>query len=351
MSGTSLDGMDIAACRFSNSLLSKSPYSFEIICAETIKYSSNWKEKLMNAYFQDSTQIKKLHIEYGKYIGKEINQFIHQHNLQVNLIGSHGHTIFHRPHDKYTLQIGDGDQIQKITNIPVVSNFRKQDIQLGGQGAPLVPIGDALLFNEYSFCLNLGGFSNVSWEESKVRLACDISPCNFLLNSLSAFVGKAYDNDGLMSSTGTIIEPLLNKWNALKFYKEKEPKSLGREWFEKNIQNDLDRDLYSVKDLLRTSTEHIAKQVSGWLRIKNDRKQFSKVLITGGGTHNNFLLHQIKENLNQEIECCVPEAIVIDFKEAMIFAFLAYLRLLGKVNVLSSVTGAYQDHSSGDIFL
>ncbi|MEO6190553.1 MAG: anhydro-N-acetylmuramic acid kinase [Saprospiraceae bacterium] len=346
MSGTSLDGLDIIACRFKHETKA---YNFEILAAETIEYAKEWKHKLSQVFHYSELEVKELDIRYAEFISDCIINFNEKYHLSPDFIGSHGHTVFHKPNQAYTLQIGNGKIIKKLTNISTVSNFRKQDMMLGGQGAPLVPIGDKLLFSEFDFCLNLGGFANLSWSDDGIRKACDISPCNILLNMLANRLGIEYDHGGELASKGTIIDELCDHWNTYPFYKQESPKSLGREWFENNFLKDLNNPNDSIQDLLRTGVEHIATQISHWINEKSNQIS-QKILVTGGGTFNNFLLDQIRLRLKENILLSRPDPQIINYKEALIFAFLAFLRVKGSNNVLASVTGASQDHSSGDVF-
>lgn len=351
MSGTSLDGLDMALVRFSQS----PKLQFEFLVTKTIPYTKEWKSRLSDAFFTAPTAIQELDVSYGIWLGEQVLVFLKEYPFSIDLIGSHGHTVFHRPQEGITLQIGSGQEIHRLTGIPVVCNFRQQDVALGGQGAPLVPIGDEMLFSEFQFCLNLGGFSNVSWNLEGLRKACDISPCNMLLNSLSQRIGLNFDEGGKLASAGNIISEVLDRWNALDYYHIPFPKSLGREWFEVHFKNDLNSSAYSIEDLLRTSVEHIAIQIDHFLKqiqSTNEKMQQKNAinLCTGGGSYNQFLMERLTELGKDKFHYKVPASMLVDFKEALIFGLLAFLRYQGKINVLSSVTGASRDHSSGDIY-
>jgi len=348
MSGTSLDGIDLVACRFSKS--NGSYDSFEIVNAETVSYPTIWKNKLSESFLYSEAQTNILDLEYGEYLASCILNFIAKHQIQPILIGSHGHTILHQPSKGITLQIGNGQIIHQLTKINVINNFRYQDVALGGQGAPLVPIGDELLFSNYDFCLNLGGFSNISYKENKIRYACDIGPCNMLLNALANQCGLDFDSKGSISQSGNVISELLTKWNTYDFYKLDGPKSLGKEWFVQNFLEDIQNSVFEINHLLRTSTEHISKIISDFIISKSSHYR-CKVLVTGGGAHNDFLLNRLKEKSGECIEYIIPDSNLVDFKEAMIFALLAQLKMDREINVLSSVTGASKNHSSGDMWI
>ena len=338
MSGTSLDGLDIVKCIFKK----ENKWSYIVEKYETIEYSVFWEEKLKNLHKKDKKEITKCGIEYGKYLGVKVNDFLKKNNLKTDYISSHGHTIFHDPKNQYTLQIGDGKSILNTTNITTINNFRELDISLFGEGAPLVPIGDLHLFNKYKYCLNLGGFANISEKKAENNIiAFDICVVNFVLNMLSNKLGYKYDNKGQISQGGGINKLLLDQLNSLDFFKNKGAKSLGREWVETDIFPLLEKTTISIEDKMRTFTEHIAIQIGKYLRNKS-------VLVTGGGVYNDFLIERIKYYSNSEI--IIPKTETIDFKEAIIFAFLGVLKLRNENNCLSSVTSAIRDCSGGEIF-
>ncbi|APD07270.1 anhydro-N-acetylmuramic acid kinase [Flavobacteriaceae bacterium UJ101] len=336
MSGTSLDGLDICYAKFTL----QEKWSFEIIEAETIDYDRFWKEKLKNSIHISSEDLLSLDVEFAQFLGNQTQQFIEKYQIQkLDLIASHGHTVFHQPDKGFTLQIGDGRWISKITQYPVVYDFRSQDVILGGQGAPLVPIGDELLFSEYDYCLNLGGFSNISYKEEGKRIAYDIAPVNSVLNQLALKKGLDYDIDGKLAGKGQISTDLLNKLNNLSFYSKKQPKSLGVEWVRKEINPILQNDFNSIEDQMATFVEHSAFQIG-----QNVQKN-KKILCTGGGALNSFLMERIYFYCGNKVE--IPSKSLINYKEALIFAFLGVLRKEGKINVLKTVTGANKNHSSG----
>ncbi|WP_026450290.1 anhydro-N-acetylmuramic acid kinase [Aequorivita capsosiphonis] len=340
MSGTSLDGIDLAEIVFN---YTDEKWSFEIQAAETVPYSSYWKDKLRDGINYSEGKLERLDFKYTEKLSEEILKFIREHNIQeIDAICSHGHTILHQPEKGFTYQIGNLPRISKILGRTVICDFRTQDVALGGQGAPLVPIGDKLLFPEYDYCLNLGGFANCSFEKNGERIAFDICPANIVLNEYSERLGKDFDEGGKLAASGNINTPLLNQLNALSFYAEKPPKSLGLEWVKRAVYPLLDGFDISSEDVLRTFTEHIAVQLS---------KQFSAnslVLITGGGVYNSYLIERLK-NLTS-IEVVIPTSNIVEYKEALIFGLLGVLKLRDEVNCLASVTGASADHSSGKIF-
>ena len=340
MSGTSLDGMDLVCVVFDDNDIKK----FEIIHSETIKYSIDWEVKLREGIHKNKQELIVLDNEYSVLLSEMVLNFIAKYQIsEIDFIASHGHTILHKPNEGYTLQIGNGEIISKKTNQKVICDFRTQDVQFGGQGAPLVPIGDALLFSQYDACLNLGGFANVSYESDDKRIAFDICPVNIVLNHYVRKTGFDYDDKGKIASNGSVNHELLNCLNELHFYKKEAPKSLGLEWVQEQIFPLIDSFELPIAIVLRTFVEHIAIQIAISL---NGRKY---VLVTGGGFFNLFLMNRISF-LSVAI-IIVPSEEVINYKEALIFAFLGLLRVDNQVNCLSSVTGASKDHSSGQIFI
>ena len=339
MSGTSLDGLDICLAKFEKQ---NSIWKFKILQAETFLYSEKWENQLRNSIHLSAEELLELHSEYGFFLGKAVKIFIEKYNLEnIDVIASHGHTVFHQPQKKFTLQIGDGRAIKIKTDLPVVYDFRSQDVLMGGNGAPLVPIGDEFLFSEYDACINLGGFSNISLKLDDQRIAFDIAPVNIILNKLAQNFNQSFDINGDLAKQGKIDTELLNKLNSLEFYSQSHPKSLGIEWCNEHIFPIFEG--LDSKDVLATFTEHAAEQIS---KIFN-QYQLKKVLFTGGGTYNSFLIEKIKRKTNSEI--IIPEKEIIDFKEALIFAFMGVLRINNEVNVLSSATGSSHGHSSGII--
>lgn len=337
MSGTSLDGVDLALVDFTSEKLA----NYKLVKAITIPYSPEWTEKLKRARDLSGLELSLLNIELGKYFGEISRDFIAKSNLKPRIIASHGHTVFHQPQSNLTLQIGSLYEIASICAITTVGNFRAQDVAKGGEGAPLVPIGDELLFGNYDFCVNLGGISNYSYKESNSIKAKDITPCNIVVNNLCNQLGLPFDENGTIGEQGQVNNELLQALNNAPFYTSSQ-QSLGIELIEAEFLPLLEKSNLSVPDKLATFYEHIAGKIGCSLNI-------GKTLITGGGAKNKFLISRIKHYSKSEI--IVPNEMLIDFKEAVIFALLGLLRVQNKTNVLSSVTGATSDSCSGDIVL
>lgn len=342
MSGTSLDGIDLAELHFS---IINGKWRFEIQKAETIAYPPYWLNKLKKALTFSEKELENLNSEYTQFLGKTINLFIQKNQLSaLDAVCSHGHTILHQPQKGVTLQIGNLPELAKIIHQKVVCDFRKQDVNLGGQGAPLVPIGDKILFSDFDFCLNLGGFSNVSLEEKGKRIAFDISPVNTVLNFYANQLGFEYDNQGKIARSGSLNLALFEELNQLTYYQEKHPKSLGMEFVNETILPLIEKHAITIAAKLHTFVEHIAFQIALALAEQN-----GKMLITGGGAYHEFLINRIQFYL-PNLEIIIPDKKTLEFKEALIFGLLGVLKMRNEINVLSSVTGAKQNHSSGIIF-
>jgi anhydro-N-acetylmuramic acid kinase len=342
MSGTSLDGIDLAHIHFS---IKQGKWSYKILESETISYSKDWLNKLRTAIHFSKEELVSLNEDYTTLLGEVIHLFIKKNTIsKIDAVCTHGHTILHQPQNGFTLQIGNLPKIATIVNEKIVCDFRVQDVQLGGQGAPLVPIGDKILFSEYDYCLNLGGFSNVSFENNEKRIAFDISPVNTVLNFYSNTLGLEYDDKGSIARLGKLNSELLNELNTLDYYKKQFPKSLGFESVKQIILPIIERHLITIEDKMYTFTEHIAFQIANALPVKK-----GKLLITGGGAYNDFLINRIQFYL-PSMEIVIPDNKTLEYKEALIFGLLGVLKLRNEVNVLSSVTGARADHSSGVVY-
>lgn len=337
MSGTSLDGIDLALCDIDEQ-------GYGVVAAETTPYPDEWRQRLSTLEHATAYEYALANVELGHYMGKAIASFFKRNSLKADAVASHGHTIFHQPHLGLTTQIGDGDAIAAETGLPVVSNFRTLDVALGGQGAPLVPIGDELLFGQYDACLNLGGIANISYRDGGRRIAYDICPCNMALNALAGRLGLDYDPDGSNARGGHLCDALLFRLNALPYYGQQPPKSLGKEWYVGEFRPIIEASDMPVADLLCTVTHHIAGQIARVLQ----RQGIGTLLVTGGGAFNSYLIDCLRE-MAPQTQITVPDAMTVNYKEAVIFALLGYLRLTGKVNTLASVTGAKCDSVGGNI--
>jgi anhydro-N-acetylmuramic acid kinase len=345
MSGTSLDGLDIAYCKF---MYANRQWYIELLESETVDYSHEWREILSNVENGTALEYARTHVALGEYFGQEVLKFINNKKIaKLDFISSHGHTVFHQPSLRLTTQIGNGASIAAICGFPVVCDFRITDMALGGQGAPLVPIGDKMLFSAYDFCINLGGIANVSFDYQGSRVAFDICFVNIVLNYLAKQLGREYDMNGEIARTGTIDTEMMEKLEELAYYEQPFPKSLGKEWFIENIKGMIDNVQSNVADKLYTYTHHVAKQIIKDLLPYT--KENTKILLSGGGAFNAYMVESMRSYApNWQIE--VPEASIVMFKEAIIFGFLGVLRWRGENNCLKSVTGASRDNCGGVVF-
>lgn len=334
MSGTSLDGLDIVYVRFN---FSDGRICYEILNSETIPLPVDLANRIKSVYNGSALELSKIDFEFGYFSGNSVRNFIKQNDITPDLIASHGQTIFHNPTDGYTTQIGKGGCIAALTGIDTVSDFRVTDIALGGQGAPLVPVGDRYLFPEYKQCLNLGGFANISVNGFS---GYDIGACNFILNRLAERSGCLYDANGNLARSGELIEDVYDKLSKNPYYQLPAPKSTGAEWAEAEILPLLDSK-YTTADLLHTYTLHLSEVIATELN-----KNGGRVLGSGGGCYNTFLIETIKMQL-KDTELVIPDKEILEYKEALIFALLGYLFVCNKINVYSDYTGAVSNSISG----
>lgn len=349
MSGTSMDGLDIACCRFEEKGES---YTFELVASEQVSFPETWKNRLTNLTSQSAEIYAKTHVYFGHWLGQTVSEFIKQQGLKPDFVASHGQTIFHQPDKNFTAQIGDGETIAAYLSCPVVSNFRNKDVALGGEGAPLVPLGEQYLFPNQHLFLNLGGFSNLTYHTA----AFDVSACNIVLNYLVGKIEQAdtpleYDPEGAIARSGQADPALLKKLNQLPYFQKNPPKSLGWEWVEAQVLPLFSESEQPIADLLHTFCLHIAAQIGIAADLVGAKGQ--EILITGGGRHNLFLMELIEQALtSRNIRINTdPTAALTDYKEAIIFAFLGLRVLRGKSTALHTVTGAPFDNLSGAVHL
>ncbi len=339
MSGTSLDGLDLALCRFYKE---QEQWRFKILKAATVPYCPTWKSKLFTAQLLSALEFALLNNEFGAFIGEQINVFLKDCAVKPQLIASHGHTVFHQPNRKLSVQIGSGAEIAAKTGITTVFDFRALDAALEGQGAPLVPMGDELLFPEYDICLNLGGFANYSVHYGE-RIARDAGAFNFVLNALSRELGLDFDFAGSIGRAGNVDPNLLTKLNQMSIYDQKGPKSLAREWVETELFPLINAFDIETEDKLATYYEHFSFQLSKELKTFNK----SSLLLSGGGAYNKWFVDLLQQKSGLKI--ILPPKEIIEYKEALIFAFLGTLRLQNSINTLKSVTGATKNSSGGSV--
>lgn len=352
MSGSSLDGLDITFAEFHEN---GGKWTYEVRETACYVYEEEWINRLKNAIALPAMEYQLLHAEYGHYIGQKINEFIDDRRLhyQVGLISSHGHTTFHIPGKKMTAQLGDGAAIAAETKLPVVTDLRALDVAFGGQGAPIVPIGEKLLMNDYDYFLNLGGIANIS-VNTEPYIAFDICPANRVLNMLANETGESYDDGGQIAALGTVNPALLEKLNQLSYYRQPHPKSLANNFGTDTVYPMIKAAGCSIPDALRTYCEHIAVQIHNAISGLNNLKPETlnlKLLVTGGGAFNKFLIDRIENYLKElNVTVVIPDANLVSYKEALIMAFIGVLRWRQEYNVLSSVTGSSRNSIGGALW-
>ena len=338
MSGTSVDGLDLALVAFEKV---GDHWQFSLQAADTVPYPAAWVQDLKGAISFSDHELNAFDLEYGMYIGKAVKEFLAD-KAQPDFIASHGHTVFHQPEKGVTLQVGNGEVISRECGLPMIYDFRTLDVLLGGQGAPLVPIGDRDLFHAYDLCLNLGGIANLSFHEGGNRRAFDICPINMALNPQAQLLGAEYDQDGQWARQGKIDESLLRALNDIAFCHQPYPKSLGLEDYLQHWEPIINASSISAYDKLSTIVEHVAMQIAAVVKAQNPE---GKLLITGGGAFNSYFIERLQAHCQAHIT--IPDAKIIAFKEAIVFAYLGLLRLHELPNCLASVTGASRDNSGG----
>ncbi|WP_419211034.1 anhydro-N-acetylmuramic acid kinase [Maribacter sp. X9] len=347
MSGTSLDGLDLAYCHIWED---KGAWKFDIKKTKSVSYTQEMQEELKDAISLSAEKLLELHNTYGTWLGGQALKFVQEHQLDVDYIASHGHTTHHRPEMGLTFQVGSGQHLANTSGYKVICDFRTNDLALGGQGAPLVPIGDRTFFGDYDFCLNLGGISNISFDVKGKRIAYDIGLANMILNYITRKVGLEYDEDGKLARSGRINPSMLKRLNSLKYYLQPHPKSIGYEWFLAEVVPIVEDMNDSIENLLHTSIHHICEKIEQQIRLNSNGGE-QTLLVTGGGALNSFFMVTLQEKLGKATKVIIPEKIIIEFKEALVFALMGVLRMEQQINVLSSVTGAKKDSSSGVVFL
>lgn len=351
MSGSSLDGLDIAYVQLEEV---RGKWSFEILQSDCVPYTTEWTEKLRNAIKLPTSDFLKLHTAYGRYTAEAVNTFMARHDLEhkVHFIAAHGHTVFHEPANNTTFQLGDGATIAALTHLPVINDLRAMDVALGGQGAPIVPIGDRMLFGNYNYLLNIGGIANITIQTPDTSLAFDVCPANQALNALAQRLGKTMDENGHLARQGRLLPDVLNTLSLAPYYQTAAPKSLSNAAAIDIAMPALLSDNHDVKDLLHTICVHIAQQVAAAIKPHLAGKESPTMLVTGGGAFNTFLVNEIEKQTKQfNLAITVPDAGVVANKEALVMALIGALRWREEVNVLSSVTGSLKDSIGGALWL
>lgn len=359
MSGSSLDGLDVAFCRFglADGDAVFGLHDWQLLEAETLPFSQEWRQRLQQLPMATAFDFCSAHAAFGRYLGGLVNQFLAEKKLlpaQVDFIASHGHTIYHEPALGFTTQIGDGAALAIATGCTVVSDFRTADIALGGQGAPLAPMADKMLFPGYDFYLNLGGIANITCHTGHNIIAFDVCGANQALNALANKLGKPYDEDGKIAAKGQLDMDLYADINKPAYFSQPYPKSLANQWVRQHLTEPCLRANSAIEDRMHTVCEHIAFQLSKAiykvLENENCKKEKYRMLATGGGVFNRYLMRLITQKL-PNIEVVMPDENIIKFKEALLMVLLGAMRMEAIPNCMSSVTGATQDAIGGGIWM
>jgi anhydro-N-acetylmuramic acid kinase len=353
MSGSSLDGLDLAAADMQIRDEDSLKIEWQLLAAETIPFPAFWLERLKGLPGVSGLELAQAHVDFGHLCGKMARDFIKKHSFSPDLIASHGHTVFHFPERKMTCQIGDGAAMAALTGVAVACDFRTTDIALGGQGAPLAPLADRYLFPGHHFYLNLGGIANISILSPSETIAFDIGPANQILNALAAEKGLAFDRGGELARAGELQAEILQAVNKVPYFSRKSPKSIDNQWIQQNILPLYQRVGIPVEDRIHTACEQLAmetgRQVALHLSGLSENTPYS-MLVSGGGAHNSYLLERIQAHLPHELTLYVPPKEIVDYKEALLMALMGLFRLERRKNCLQSATGAVADSTGGSIY-
>ncbi len=351
MSGSSLDGLDIALCKFNG--LDRNKLSFSVEKAVSVSFPTELYERLKSSTSLSTSDLFKLEVSFSKFCAKSVYEHMISSSLKIDYIAFHGHTIFHFPEDGFTTQIGNGSIIAAETGIPCITDFRAKDIALGGQGAPLAPIVEHYLYPGYDLYFNVGGIANLSLHKEDCILSFDSCPCNQVLNYLSTQIGLPYDDKGSLARKGTISRALIMKWDQLDYFARPTPKSMDNSWVKEIFIEVMDKTEISREDKLATMTEFIAMRLTCDVRaLIPESQRLISGFITGGGTYNEYLVERIREHMKTiPLRLVIPDEDTINFKEAILMALMGYLRVNKIQNTIPSVTGASQPTIGGAIYL
>lgn len=355
MSGSSLDGLDIAYCRLDWD--GKALSSWELLEAETLAFSDLWVRRLVALPQQNALTFAQSDIYFSYYMGELLNAFIKKQNIkQIDFVASHGHTVFHDPARRFSIQIGNGNALAATVGKTVICDFRMQDVAMNGEGAPLAPLADAYLFPGYDYYMNIGGIANISAKCSDRWVAYDFAPANQVLNFLAEKSDLKFDKDGEIARAGNVNAELLDSLQKLNFFGKEYPKSMSNEWIRTEVLPLFKGSGRSLEDQMRTAVELIVSTsfdaIALIQRQENKQSVSSEMLMSGGGCHNLFLVEKLKEKLSElNIEVQIPKKDIIDFKEAMLVALLGMFRLNAIPNSIPEVTGAKKATVNGGVYL
>lgn len=345
MSGSSLDGLDVALCAFEEKFGDK--WEGQILEAATFTFPTDLRQNLKNSAAQSALELAQTEVDFVSFSADCVNKLIQKSGQSFLAIASHGHTVFHQPSRGFTLQIGNGGLLAAKTGLPVISDFRTTDVGKGGQGAPLVPGAEHFLFSTFAACLNLGGIANISFPAKEGQPGIDLGPCNQLLNYVADFLGVSFDAEGKIAASGKPINELIDALNQISYYQLPAPKSLGNEDVREIWLPFLQPFLNHPADVLHSLCLHIGMQICRQI----PQNLSGKILVTGGGVFHTFLLQQIENHLPEKMSLHIPSRQMIEFKEAFCFAFLGLKRWRNEVNCFASQTGASRDSCLGAVYL
>ena len=358
MSGSSLDGLDLAVCTFSYELSEDGLFTvtdWHIDAALTDPYPPAWRARLETAPHLPGHELWRLHADFGRWIGHRAEVFLRSHSgPPPTLVGSHGHTVFHDPSQRYTCQIGDGAAIAEQLGLPVVTELRSSDIAAGGQGAPLAPVADKYLFPDHAAFLNLGGIANLSVRTATGKYtAGDISGCCQILDRLARLEGQAFDDNGELARRGRFRADLAEAIGTLPYHAAPYPKSLGNDWVVDQLWPVLKSSAYPTADRLHTFTKWLAVKTVTDLEAIANGMPLGDVLVTGGGAQNTYLLEQLQRaaSAQNQVRFIAPDDTTANFKEAALVALCALLRIEGRPNSLPSATNARCPTINGALYL
>jgi anhydro-N-acetylmuramic acid kinase len=344
MSGSSLDGLDLAICSFTDQSI------FTIHNSTTIELPLDLRTKLKNFSTLNAFQIADLDAYFALFSAHSIRDFTNNWIGGISLVVSHGHTLYHNPANAVSWQIGNGGIIAAVTGIDTLCDLRVQDVALGGQGAPLAALVDLNLFKDYTGLLNLGGIANITINQSNTVYSWDISPCNQVFNHLAQKEGKEFDKGGSIARSGKILMELIHKWQENTYFSQMPPKSMDNTWVKENYIKEIDKIDQPVKILMASFAEFVAIQLSKDLKSLDLNP--GKILVTGGGAFNAHFISRLKVHLsplNWVVE--VAEESLINYKEAMLMAYMGHRYINKKTNTISTATGAEKDLISGALYL
>ncbi len=350
MSGSSRDGLDIVFALIEEQ---RGKWSYTLEEAVCEPYPEFWQKALDMDLAMPFPAFLELHSAYGRYLGERVMAFIQERNLKhrVHFIASHGHTAYHNPGARTGFALGDGAQLAAITGLPVITDLRSMDLALGGQGAPIVPIGDRLLFSDYPFLLNIGGIANLTMRTDSGYLAGDIGPANQVFNRLAGRKGMDMDRGGELAAKGKLSPEILQRLADQEYYRLPMPKSLSNEKA-LALMDPLWESGLEVEDALATAQAHLVAQIVRSLESVHGREKGGRMLVTGGGAFNHQLMAQLSGALAPlSIEPVVPEKELVEFKEALVMALMGVLRWREETNIYGETTGASRDHVGGALWM